>query len=90
VEREDVLHIEAEGGEDTVETLKAEGTAGVEEVGDVGLLKANLTGELSASEVATLNAAEKFEPEKFMQVGEIHAGNISLCNFIAYAQISNC
>jgi hypothetical protein len=70
------------GGEDAVEAFEGEGALAVEEVGDVGLLKAGLLGEAAAGEDAALDAAEEFEAEKFVQVLKVHRFGYLVANHI--------
>ena len=66
LEGQDVFNGEGKGGEDAVEAFKAEGAAAVEEIGDMGLLEADLTGKLGTGERAFFDPAENLETEKFM------------------------
>jgi hypothetical protein len=72
IEREKLVDGDVLGGENAVEAFEGEGTFAVEEIGDVGLLKADLAGEVRAGKISALDAANEFEAEEFVQVLEVH------------------
>ena len=71
-EWEDLVDGEVLGGEDAVEAFEGEGAFAIEEVGDMGLLKAGLMGDAAAGEDAAFDAAEEFEADEFVQILKVH------------------
>lgn len=72
MEGEDLLDGEFLCGEDAVEAFEGEGSFAIEEVGDVGLLEAGLLGKTSSGEGTGFDAADEFQPQEFLEVGEVH------------------
>jgi hypothetical protein len=60
------------GGKETVDCLKGELTAAVEEVGEVRLPEAGLAGQQGDAQSAPLNPAQQFQAEFLVHLRKIH------------------
>ena len=76
------------GCEDAIQAFEGEGTFLIEEVGDMSLLEASLSGKAASGEEAAFDALQEFKPKEFVEVLEIHRNRGSvLLHSIQYGRI---
>ena len=59
-------------GEDAIEAFEGEGSAAIEEVRDMGLMKAGELGKAGSGEGTGLNAASEFLTKEFVEICKVH------------------
>lgn len=82
VHRQNLIDGEVLRGQDAVESFERKGAFAVEEIGDMGLLKACLLGEPTACKYAAFDASKEFDAKEFVEVLKIHGRGMSMANHI--------
>ena len=61
-------------GEQSIETVEAEGASAAKKIGNMRGSKSSLTGEESSIHTASIDPPKEFQAEALLQLGEVHCG----------------